>query len=171
MGAMGKMGKSETVSEKKRKRGRPKIIPDRERSILKGLCPEVRTERGLQDAYFWMYALQVLGYGREEQFLHLCDEKRDKNKLTVLSELGRFGDPHVMRELALTICEHQLSAREAVRWLREIRTGKQPQADADQLADAIVMTIKDYAAGHQGTDQNVIAEALRVVGLWAETLG
>lgn len=118
----------ETVSENKRHRGRPRVIPHELEGPVSFIGPNVQTDRGRQNVFYRMRALDILS--DLERFKWLCDEEKimanvpRAMKPTILTELGRFQDDDEMREVAGILCEHKPKTKRAVALIRLIRQGK-----------------------------------------------
>ena len=106
------------------KRGRPRfehsIIFEKMFSSLKAFYPGIKTRRGLQDNY---YALNAYGDLHDMEGFELID------KPSILTELGRFKKPAVIREIARQVIEKtrqdsNYTVKGWVSLLRGIRLGR-----------------------------------------------
>ena len=56
---------------------------------------------------------------------------------TILAELGRIDDEQAREVMALYLCEHKPTTRQAVALIRQYRLGTRPQGSPRQLAAVI----------------------------------
>jgi hypothetical protein len=114
----------------KPKRGRPPIIPPEIRAAIRSLWGNGCTSRaGLQNGWYYGKAIKALldhpdgQEAAQAAYRYLVDFNSNdvKSKRTILAELGRVGDPHMIRQLAEVICMEEFSTEEAVRRLRLYR--------------------------------------------------
>ena len=120
----------ENISENqsKKKRGRPRVIPDELRKIVENTT-NATTERHRQNVRYQLIALGVLM--DDPLFSWLCDGEAMKQgkshawKPTILSELGRIEVPFLIQKIAAQICEQKPKVRDAVILVRRIRLGKE----------------------------------------------
>jgi hypothetical protein len=128
------------------------------------------SERTRHNKFYQMRAMHVLGVTLEddtpEAYLWIWGKPNvprsgdHRVKWTVLAELGRFEDEELMREVAVRICELKLTTRDALRRLRQFRTGRIKSGDALELANAVIATINDYMNTHAGLSADDILDAL-----------
>ena len=132
---------SENVS-KNVKRGRPRIplgdFPSG--SYLYG-----KTIRTKQNHKYVNHALETLS-GDQKRFAYLfCPTLR----LTILTELGRMGNPQAIIKCSEFICEHKLKTKQALATLRDLRGKGKP--DIRRLKRAIGKAINDYCQRYPTT--------------------
>ena len=127
------------------------------------------TRRGKTNRWYGVNALSVLGDDPLCAWLGCSDMaalkagKTVKVRWTILSELGRLRDPETIREVAHEICEWKPRAAEAVRWIREQRTGRALKPSVSELTDALLKVLNDYKTSHSGMSHRMVRDALRQV--------
>ena len=125
--------------EPRRKRGRPRLMPEWRESQLCSLFPDSRSKMGLHHKYYLTRAVRALREGSAggvpgEQFRYLFDVG-GKCKQTILSELGRIEEPEDLREVALYICEYRIRTDRAIAGIRVLRGVR----EEDDLSDWAAM--------------------------------
>lgn len=165
----------ETVSENKRRRGRPEVIDKWEYDVQFAVGPpEAHTKRGLQNLVYRTRALSCLVDNPE--YVWLCDGKKMQAgapnawKPTILAELGRFGDEDLIKAYAVQICELKLKTAEAVKLLRKARLGRSAKHTHRGLVRALAKTIDDYKIGRGEAAKADILRALNDVYCIVEDL-
>jgi hypothetical protein len=79
---------------------------------------------------------------------------------TILAELGRIDDPQAMEAMALYLCEHRPTTREAVVLMRAYRLGRHAPSTPAQLAVVIRSAINTYLSVHQTLSWDEVRQAL-----------
>jgi ribosomal protein L31E len=85
------------------------------------------------------------------------------DKWHILTEIGRVCQSHGdddAKTIALRICELKPKAKDAVRMIRQWRTGKRAKGKASRLLKEIVQTINDYLQRHPETSLVQVDTAL-----------
>lgn len=141
-----------------KKRGRPALLSTREAEIVDNTATQA-TARGKQNHYYFLLALASLP-ADDPRFAWLLP--RGDARVTILSELGRFGDTDVIQNLALQICEDKMTTRKAVRLLRTARGVKLP-ATSDHATSAIFTTIENFEKTHPDITIDQVIEAVTTV--------
>jgi hypothetical protein len=161
---------SENFSESRR-RGRPPRHGPEVMTMMRGLFPEARTVRSIQNKWFLVQAQRVLRHEPELTWLLDLDpsthaiQKGGAYRMTILQELRRIEDEGVMKAVARRLCELKPSTREAVAMIRRFRLGRSAPASVNQLVDALAQTIDDYRMRHPQITDAQIHEALQMVGV------
>jgi len=137
----------------KRKPGRPKVVSDEESAMLNGLgnYQGIESRRGRIDFSYRLDAMRALkddparfGWLYDEGVIKAGDESAWKP--SILTELGRLGDPDRIRGVADRICELKPKARDAIAMIRRFRIGRDAPSSALGLADVIADAINRYTA-------------------------
>ena len=156
-------GISETVSEKK-KRGRPKIVPDWETDLVKNMH-DGDTVRSDQNNYYLLEAMNALDFDPEFAWLLPAHAEikagRATIRKTIMYELGRLQDAEVIRAVASRVCELKQKSKDAVAMIRRFRLGRGAKPDFIDLYMHIVNALDDYLIGHPSTPPEMQARALR----------
>ena len=124
---------TEAATEKKPKRGRPRLAPVEFDRLLefKGPGQSRRNHTNLFHAGF-AQAVMMKGLDVENDEDLAATEFGwlfcPKPRWGLLSELGRFVDHDTIREYARQICELKPGAKRGIAILRRIRTGIRPEA-------------------------------------------
>ena len=105
-------------------------------------------------------ALHVLG--QDPRFTWLLGERRS----TILNELGRVADDQNLRTIALYLCAHQPTTRQALALLRAFRQETLAPATASGLQAVLHTAIETYLAEHADVDEpaDLVAAALAAAG-------
>jgi hypothetical protein len=82
---------------------------------------------------------------------------------TILAELGRIDDEQEREAMALYLCEHKPTTRQAVALIRQYRLGTRPPGSVVQLADVIRRAIATYQAEHEPLTDDEVYQALHDV--------
>jgi hypothetical protein len=82
---------------------------------------------------------------------------------TILAELGRIDNAHDREAMALYLCKHQPTTRQAVALIRQYRLGTRPPGSIVQLADVISRAIAIYQAEHVPLSPDEVSQALHDV--------
>lgn len=157
---------SEAASEKQKplKRGRPPAFCQAQMNFYKGLFPEIRTRRGLQDRAYALQAYDVLKDDRGFEWLCSTPEKINAStgelQFSILGALGRITDPEALKAVAREVCRLKPSARRAVVMIRRWRTGKVNVGNCLTLGAQLERCINDYLAAHPRTPWRVVKVAL-----------
>jgi hypothetical protein len=157
----------ENISENTpRKRGRPPTLPAAERRI----SMQEQRNRSPRHRNNYLYAIRAIST--------LCDDPRFEWLLsdgptlmagkghmrhTLLSALGRIDDEQDREAMALYLCEHQPTTRQAVALIRQVRLGTRPQGSSAQLAEVLRRTIATYQAEHEPLADDELVQALHAV--------
>jgi hypothetical protein len=153
------------------KRGRPnKLTVDGKRTIKNIIesnrLAAHRTDRTKMNEYYCRIAEDVLGHGSSDEFsfiISFVDFEAAVFKKTILTELGRLENPAKIRNMARYICENELTTKEAVAYIRQLRVGSQPAGNASDLAIVLVKAIKDYRFKHSAVEDEMIQESLNII--------
>jgi hypothetical protein len=141
--------KPKPISETVSKKGRPPRFDERYVAMLKGLHPEITTERGLLNLCYRQNAVSVIRDAKSPKLNWLCDfegmkaGRDDAWRPTILIELGKIDDHDAMLAIAERVCELKPGTREAVAMIRNYRLDER-EPDTLQLANEIIHTINDY---------------------------
>ena len=159
----------ETGSEKRR-RGRPKTV-----GLVVQRCKldgdpfvddvEVTTDRTRQNRVYHQIALVALGAGDDPRFDWLTGTAGDGYRgmqRTLLAELGRLRDDDRIREVALELCQHRPTRREAIAYIRRVR-GVRKEPTGEALAHRLLRTINEFIADYPDTTWQYIQEQIELV--------
>ena len=152
---------SGTTAIRKRRRGRPQVIPAGMEEEVVRAAPHVRTPRGRQNVYYRTLAQEALADDPKCAWL-----ATGPAGATILAELGRFQDPAAMRAAAREVCRSRPKAADAVAMLRRQRLGREARGDAKALAALLDRTLRDYLRAHPGVTWEEARNA--VVGVLEE---
>lgn len=158
--------KSENVSQKTRRRGRPPVFAEYEKSIAKSWFPEVTTDRGVANICYQQRALCLLK--NDPRFFWLgVDEAavmagKVKLRSTILQELGRIADEDTLRDAAEQICRLRPKARQAIAMIRAFR-GVQRDGNALDLANVLVQVVNQYLDSHRTMAKADVGAAIRTL--------
>jgi len=107
-----------------KKRGRPKFHDEDQLNQLKGVFPDIKTRRGLQNKCYEINALDAIKDIEGMEFLY--DPQNQTLKSSILSELGRLRNEDNIRLVAQHICERAknetLTIKQWEKICRSIRT-------------------------------------------------
>jgi hypothetical protein len=148
---------TEKFSEKPQ-RGRPRVLEkDVEEALRRGVgFYKYATRRSnLNEFYMWK-AFKALWSDNPEgmaagkaAFAWFGDPDTEGRlkRSTILTELGRLGDPEAMRRNARIICDQKMRTREAVVRLRQSRA-KPQTGSITGLCDELIAHLNDYWLRH-----------------------
>jgi hypothetical protein len=149
-----------------RKRGRPPKLPAWERALSRQ-GSEGKSARCRNNI---LYQTRVVSWAADDpRFEWLSSDSatilqgRGHMRSTILAELGRIEDEHDREALALYLCAHQPTARQAIALLRQYRLGTCPRGSAAQLTDILRRTVATYQAEHTGLTDDEVYQALHDV--------
>lgn len=160
---------SENISEKP-KRGRPTVMGPMETRGLKSIYQA--GPRTLLNRHYMLRAMAALELGRDMvadnpyRYLFDIDVSNGLGKMrqTILTELGRVEDDHLMRKLADVICEGRMPTQKAIAFIRSVRfdgyaapTARDGSEHATILANRIIETINLYARRYGIDDEDATA--------------
>jgi hypothetical protein len=153
---------SETVSEKKQRRGRPlSYLPKLQEMVLRDQ-PGI-TKRCAQDTMNCYDAMALLD-GKEE-FAYICSV--GSLKKTILAALGRIkGNDDAILDLARHICKTRMKARAAVAMVKRYRKGK-GYGDPVSLANVLVARFNEYVDSHP---QMSMESAIKAVEMFSASV-
>jgi hypothetical protein len=158
------------AASKKPKRGRPKLVPDEARYLVKMMAGQARSERSLQNYYFSARAMNVL---RGAELLGpgswLMDEEElealgDKGKVrwTMFAELGRIQDEATLVALGSRLNElRPRTTKDAICIVRRFRRGTESEGSVSDLVLELARRVDDYHARHPGMTQQQLIFAGR----------
>jgi hypothetical protein len=159
---------NEAITEKfSKKKGRPARPMA---AVIAGLYQD--DGKRSQNNKAWMItALHALGFREAGNIpaayawlLETTPAKRWKRG-TLLSELGRLGDPQLIQQVAATLCKQKPKVTDAVIMVRGYRralTGKQPAApDCIALTNEIINTINSYMTRYPEITTKFVLTALQ----------
>lgn len=158
--------KSENVSEKTHKRGRPTLFPDWEKSIAKSCSPDITTDRGLANTCYRQRAVCLL-LG-DPRFYWLGMDKAaitagtTKMRMTILQELGRIPDEEILRKVAGEICRLKPTSRQAIAMIRAYR-GVQRDGTALELANILIGSLNAYLDTHRTMAWDQVKDAIHTL--------
>lgn len=164
----------ETVSENRRRRGRPEVI-DKWEYDLHQSDASTYTKRGLQNLIYRTRALSCLL--DKPEYVWLCDGKKmvagvpNSSKPAILTELGRFEDDDLIKAYAVQICELKPKTAEAVKLLRKARLGRSAKHTHRGLVRALAKTLDNYKIGRGDVAKADILRALNDLYRIVEDLG
>ena len=115
--------------------GRPRLLHPKLEAVYREAVGQYTSARTVQNKHYELRALEILGFFDEgadvTPYRWLCssgaqvgESGRRYYRRTILCELGRFEDDVVLRLYAGLICRLKPKTQEAVRMLRQWRTGK-----------------------------------------------
>ena len=173
------------ISEKSeaKKRGRPKVVEDHEvkRAQLSG--PTVgQSRRQMVNVTHAQEVLDVLMPNGKNvpmfSWLYNPSVSRETSrfyKTTILTELSRWDDVSLMKELAFGLCRIKPRTKDAVQILRSARLKGETdlkcilsgllKPDPEEIANAIVRAIKSYKRGRPNTNGEHIKLAFQIVAM------
>lgn len=146
----------------KNKQGRPRRFSEESVRIIKSLFPELKSKRGVDDALWRTYAMQVIG-GTEYKWLFDkvgCEAGLNTWKPVLLAELGRIDNAGDIRKCAAELCELKPKTRDGVLMIRRWRLSKDGVGTAKDLAQAMLSAYNDYLMRYPATTKNNIGAAL-----------
>lgn len=156
-------GNSEAASKKRR--GRPRVVPDEMLDFMRRMYGDM-TDRRLQDKDLEIEAATALGllvHTEEEltddarRLLFIANYPADAAgnkraiKCGILAELGRLRRTHgedMMRDVAEWICRVQPNAKGGVALVRRARLGRDAPGNTKDLAWALFAAIDRYQDAH-----------------------
>ncbi|MGH9867918.1 MAG: hypothetical protein ACREAA_07125 [Candidatus Polarisedimenticolia bacterium] len=106
---------AETVS---RKAGRPRILLPEWEAALRGIYPEIRTLRGIQNRSAQLRAVKLLS--DDPAFAWLVDPRTGWMRQTILQHLGRVESDAMLVEAARAVCEQRPSSVRARTLIRAV---------------------------------------------------
>ena len=157
------------AASKKRKRGRQKQYNDETLGVIRGLFPEITTERGAIEVLLWVRAFSTIqeAFNSDPQentwALYFHDPKNGKVfHKSALAQIERTAqsDNDVLL-LAREIARSELQDKEAIARLRSIRCGKTPKPDFIQLCVRMEKAINTYFVEHPDTPEEWRIRSLR----------
>lgn len=166
-----------TISEKfSKKRGRPSLWSDEENHMTRMLYGLV-TDRTRNNKSHQMNALQALEWKPDYigEFAWLVEMHAGGSgtfkRGTLLTELGRFGHPDVIREYARMLCRIKPATSKAIVWLRNARKNGKPKRKGDtiELGRSIQNHINEYLDTHD-FGETVYADISNALNLVLGTL-
>ena len=107
------------------KRGRPKFGNEEMIALMKEkeLFPNIKTERGFKNKCYEIDAVGAIQGLEGMEFL--VDREKETVKSSILTEIGRFKNPEVMRAVAEEVCQRaktqQRTIKEWVLFCKELR--------------------------------------------------
>ena len=129
--------------------------------------PNVKSRRGKLDVEYRFHALHCLGGGKDLRFFWIADFKKMESgeprswKPAILTELGRIGDPESIKNVALALCSKKpKTTKQAIAFIRRIRTGKEPIGDCLDLGSKISKLIDEYMAARPSMTFQMVRMAL-----------
>lgn len=146
------------------------LFPGNYKASLKGLYPDITTERGLLNV-----AYRIRAYGALKDIpgcSWLCDEEKmvrgekDAWQATILMELGKIKDIESMIAIALQICNIKPKQKQGALMVKQARLGKQP-GDIVDLANELIATINNYSDRYEMEPDDIL-EALQTA--YSQTL-
>lgn len=159
------MSNSEATSKKKR--GRPPAFSAGLTSLNASLRPELG-KRQLQNFIYCTYAMRIImGEAKlPPPEYHWLFDGVSVLKVSILAELGRLAmegaaDDEQVRELAVQLCQQKPKVKDAVAWLRRMRTGKATEASSLTLLITLARTLDAYVQSHPETTNQQVRTALQ----------
>jgi hypothetical protein len=142
-----------------RKRGRPRKAAEAAWQIVDKVYPHT-SHRLRANHLYGMRAYRVLH--DDPRFAWVMAARRD----TILNELGRVSDDQNLRTIALDLCAHQPTTRQALARIRAFRQETLPPATACGLQAVLHTAIETYLAEHADVDEpaDLVAAALAAAG-------
>ena len=149
-----------------KKRGRPCTIPEWERRLNHDVYAR-RSPRHLNNTVYKTRAIALVKNDPRFEWL-LSDEAtimqgKGHMRQTILSELGRIEQAHAREAMALYLCEHKPTARQAIALIRQYRRGTRPRGSVLHLADVISRAVQTYQAEHVPLSDDEVYQALHDV--------
>jgi hypothetical protein len=135
------------------------LLPGEYKSSLKGLYPDITTERGLLNV-----AYRIRAYGALKDIpgcSWLCDEEKmvrgekDAWQATILMELGKIKDTEAMIAIALQICDIKPKQKQGALMVKQARLGKQP-GDVVDLANELIDTMNSYSNRYEMSPDDIL---------------
>ena len=81
----------------------------------------------------------------------------------ILAALGRIDDEQERAAMALSLCAHKPTTRQAVALIRQYRLGTRPPGSVRQLADVIRRAVATYQAEHVPLSADEVYQGLHDV--------
>jgi hypothetical protein len=153
------------------RRGRPKVLHD---EVELGLMRDGQGRRSHLNFHWFLRAIGVLTKNDEPAFRWLFEEGTgESKKKTLIAELGRILETEglgerAMLEVARQVCERRPTTREGVALMRRWRTGRTREGSTFDLEMAILKAIAGYVAGHETTDEQVLAALGAAAEAWRD---
>jgi hypothetical protein len=144
----------ENISENTQRRGRPRRVPDSIWARINQLEGTHTSHRHRANAIYGARTLHVLG--DDPQFAWLTADRRG----TIVKELGRLYDDQDLIALALYLCKHRPSSRQAVALLRAYRLDTRPLGTMQGLTHVLQQALATYLATHAPMARGAIKQAL-----------
>lgn len=139
------------------KRGRPGLVSASARRGLAQIYSDVKSARRLANKVHLSAAFSAIDGRPGFEWLH--EPAAHKIRSTIMSELGRFEDPDMIRKAAAVLCTHKPATGKAVALIRQWRKVQRPVTALD-LHRQLVATINAYMAGHAGMTWAAVLDAL-----------
>jgi hypothetical protein len=142
--------------------GRPRDFADWEMELVKNYC-DAKTLRGQQNWLYMLEAMGELGITSCEPHQYKClpqgnDVSAGRAKLpcVLLSEIGRLNRSD-MHHVAAEIDKRGLSQSDAIRFVKQVRTGgKKRKFSAFELTERISKTIDLFWESHEATLDQIL---------------
>lgn len=153
---------SEAASKKKR--GRPrKFSPDLV-AAFRGVYPETKTARGIQDKVYLSAGYNALkgAVDFRERYRWLIGDDGETLRIGIITELGRIPDPEEVRHVADAICQHRLRGKDAIVRIRRFRLGEKAGTWL-RLAAELEDTLNAYLVRYPKTPNEDVVRAVRVL--------
>jgi hypothetical protein len=164
---------TENTSEKKKRRGRPRLMEADWEEYMRETTGQYVSHRTIQNADYETRAVMVLKLSMtnapdypyrwlaDPTKQHICGRsQRQGYRKTVLAELGRIKNEEDLRDVALEVCRLKPKTQDAIRMIRRSRLGQSPKANPISVEDAIWRAIEDYKSIHPETTENDICNAV-----------
>jgi hypothetical protein len=151
---------SSPIPRRGAKRNRTEEIPEWWYECMESTGQTVLyTPAKLAENYYEYVATVALGIGQDPAYAWLMPPKDRDWKVSLLVELGRFGDEATIRKLAAQLCATQPKVREALASLRRQRLGEQAPPPKP-LSEAIVRLVAAHLGRHPTTPSEEVRDAL-----------
>lgn len=97
-----------------------------------------------------------------------CAWLREEGRGTIMNELGRIAYAPDIVAMALYLCEHRPSTRQAVAMIREFRLATRPPGTSADLQAVLWQALETYLATHAAMSSAQVQQALEAVAQhWA----
>ena len=161
----------EAASEKRR--GRPRVWSEDSLLILASFfgCANVSHRHKLNIAHMHTALRALVDVSPElpadGPFAWIACHKPPLLKKGVLAELGRLGEPELIREWALVVCQGRLKTKHAEVMIRQVRLGFAPDsaAGARTLYLLLAKTILGFIETHPTLSLAAVAKVLGDLGV------
>jgi hypothetical protein len=148
----------ENISENTpRKRGRPRKASAITWQVVDQQEGRHTSYRHRANYIYGMRAINVLRDDPRFAWLHRA------RGTTLLDALGRIDDDQNLIAMALYLCEHQPSTRQAVALIREFRLDTRPPGTTDGLQATLEQALETYLATHADMPRAAVQQALAAV--------